>query len=622
MSLLMRFTKYFQLNFLSEWLPIELIGVLDTASCNRTERLLFLNLLLQLNCLKLNLEIPTYRFQWISTKFSQTCRIEPFQILTTNTCSTSNWKTRNVNEPYELGPGTPNKFAKSILSSSVESSSLHQLVDLLKFSPNLRSISIIFSNTLSTLDTNILVNQINGLKRVLELNFTGFATLTDEMVSKLCGFATNLLILNLSGCSLLTDLSVSCVIEKCPSLQSLNISYLGNITDASLLTFANESNKLNSISWGGSSYRQHHNVCGISWFSEYTIRIFLEFCGINLVEIEIVSNVSTSILSLLSTVCVNVITLRIINDHLLTITTSLDEFFQFWSTSFKNISTLCLTEFNFECRHYEIILGCLTHLTDFQFSPCQVLDSSITIVRPIYFLLNQKMEFINHLDFLHNRVIGTTYRNYPVLSTTTETQLVSQNTQWDTKTSDCLSYVSAKCSALKTLILTGTIRRSSLKLFCSLENCQSLTSLSFHTMSNLQDVDLILVSKVCNFLVQFTICSCPFVTSKGVVSICVGNPSIVSLGLSMINCNINLKRANKICDQALSNGVSLLKRLQMLSLFHLDIITQDGFSNVMINCKRLTEICIHSCALISEEFVRAEVKRCQVLNNVRFTGCL
>jgi hypothetical protein len=314
--------------------------------------------------------------------------------------------------------------------------------------------------------------------------------------------------------------------------------------------------------------------------------------------------------------------LRIINSHFLSTTSNLhDDFFQIWSTSFRNMRVLCLTEFKFDCQHYEVILNRLMFLTDFQFSPCKNTDNNKTIVRPIYFWLNQKMEFIHHLDFLHNRVKGTSFNNNPVLSTITEAQLVARNTQWDTVTSDCLSYVSAKCITLKTLILTDQIRRSSLKVFCSLGYCQSLTSLSFHTMSNLRDVDLVLISKVCNLLVQLTICSCPRITSEGVVSICVSNPCIVSLGLSMVNCNSNLEMTN-ICDHALNNGVSLLKRLQMLSLFHLDTITPNGFCNVVINCKRLTEICIHSCALISENFVRDEVQRCQVLNNVRFTGSL
>ncbi len=613
MSIISNLPKYVCLTLLSEWFSLEVIGLLDSALCSSVYRGLFLNALSQMTNLNSEFRIPSYKLQWIDKKFPNLFRLEPFQVVVNNSVILFPPAFPGCFKVSHSG-----SFAESIYVSSCENVSIDNLIMLLtKSCPNLTTVVVSFTYNISPENTSRLIKSVSLCVQIIELNFLGFVCLLDEHVAVLCDVCENLQSLNLSGCEQLSDFSIQTVSEKSTSLNTLNISNIPKLSDESFLSLTKCSLHLTSFSFGG--FGGHS-----SFFSDNFIELYMNVHGDYLRELDIVSGVSNVTILNIAKYCQQIVSLQL--------TDSISYkgggiHFSSLCESCKLIVNLDVSQLHYlKLSDFECIVRQLIHLEDFHFARC-----SSEVQRPVYYLLGQKFRNINKLDIRGHHVVGKLYDTPPTLhSLQSNSDLllaVVGTVAWDRLTFDCLSFVLTKCSSssFSNLILSDRIYNGPEFMRFVSHSFKSLVSVAFHTMVDLTDDHLTGVANECHSLVHFTINSCPQITSKSIVGICVNNPMIVSVGLSSFSGGGGRGGGGsvmKICDLALIDGVSTLKRLQMLSLFHLTLISEVGFSIVVNKCKRLSEVCIHSCELISESFVRNEVMKCPVLNNVRFVGGL
>jgi hypothetical protein len=619
MSIISNLPKYVVLKLLSNWFSLEVIGLLDSALCNSGKRGLFLNILSQMVTLSPEFRIPSYKLQWIDRKAPNLFRVEPFQVVINNSAI---FPTSAVSDCIDVSHC--GAFANSIFVSSCDNVSVDNLIVLLtKKCPNLTVVVISFTNNTSPENTTRLIKSISLLDRLTELNFLGFVCLLDEHLSIiLCEVGLSLQSLNVSGCVQLSDASIQIVCEKCKSLNILDISNLPKLCDNSLESLTKWSVHLSDFSFGcGGNESQNQTSQTLimnSVFSDEWIEKYLSVHGEYLYDLEIVSNVSNDTLLNIAKHCKQIVSMRL--------TDSIS--FEGGGLHFSSLCESCklIVALNVSQLHYlklsdfECIVRQLIHLEDFHFARC-----SSEVQRPVYYLLGQKFRNIGKLDIRDHHVVGELYDTPPTLHSL-QKSTSSIMSSWEQIAFDCVSFVTSKCSSssFSSLSLSDGIYNAPEFMRFVSHSFKSLVSVAFHTMVDLTDDHLTEVANECHSLVHFTINSCPQITSKSIVGICVNNPMLVSVGLSSFSGGgiVGGGSVMKICDLALIDGISTLKRLQMLSLFHLKFISEVGFSAVVNKCKRLSELCIHSCELISESFVRNEVLKCPVLNNVRFVGGL
>jgi hypothetical protein len=573
-------------------MPIALLNALDTAYCNKTLRKSFLICLEQIKVLKLEVSIYHQSIPWISKRFDVNCKIVPFNIRVDNKSLVS----KNENQNMYLFHRYNNQTTKLLLTSLTDES-VETLLKLLTCCVSLKHITLQFTNSVSIRNTSKLVNNVlSSCLFVVSLNFESFQSLNDEHVVKLSVGLPALKRLNLSTCESLTDIAIESVAKECRMLEYLNISQVFLLTDRSLLALEIISALcLSNIVLGGASTQ----------YSKKALDKLILVCGDKLREIDLSYIGSSSAVFAVSENCHKIRSLGLAG-HRRIDDVSLISLIQ----NCKFIVQLNMNDLgHVQFAVFEQILKQLLHLSDFKFSRC-----AAEIENSVYFTISQKFSSISKLDILTNHVIGFQH-DYMYLKPSSDYVLESRHRC----AVDHLLHMQSKCHTLNHLVLANAIPCQNLDSF-SLVSCAHLLTINLHTMINLTDQSLGIIANVCNSLVCFVMCACPKVTSNGVIAICEKNPSLNVVGLSGgygFGCVGSL-----ICDRALTFGIATLKNLHMLSIFHMKLITQAGFKDVILKCRRISDLSVHSCQEISNEFVSDQSKHCLVLNRLRFSGNL